>query len=72
MLSIECEITSLHLAIKLIPGTSPLEVRLVALEHAYEDRSITLQNNEAAMCEIIIRPPGPPSFILRGGYSPGV
>jgi len=48
MLSIECEILSLHLAIELLPDTSPLEVRLVALEHAYEDRSTTLPNNEAA------------------------
>ena len=43
ILSIECQIPSLCLAIELLPDTSPLEERLLLLEQTNEDRRATLQ-----------------------------
>ena len=48
VLSIECEIPSLHLAVEILPDTKPLEKRLIMLERASEDRRVALQTMEAA------------------------
>jgi len=48
VLPIECQIPALHIAVELLPDTSPLEQRLLSLEQADEDRRATLQNIEAA------------------------
>ena len=48
VLPIECQIPALHIAVELLPDTSPLEHRLLSLEQADEDRRATLQNIEAA------------------------
>ena len=48
VLSIECKIPSLHLAVELLPATQPLEQRLIMLERASEYRRVALQTMEAA------------------------
>jgi transposase InsO family protein len=47
-LPIECEISTLHTTIELLPDTAPIEQRLLNLESLDEDRRSSLQNNEAA------------------------
>ena len=48
VLSIECEIPSLHLVVELLPDTQPLEQRLSMLERAFEDRRAAFQTLEVA------------------------
>ena len=48
VLPIEFQIPSLHLAVELLPDTSPLEERLLQLEQTIEDRWAALQAIEAA------------------------
>ena len=45
ILSVECEITSLKLAIELLPDTSPLEERVVHLEQ-HRDALVALEVNK--------------------------
>jgi transposase InsO family protein len=47
-LPIECEIPTLHTAIKILPNTTPMEQLLLNLESLDEDYRSSLQNNEAA------------------------
>jgi hypothetical protein len=47
-LPIECEITTLHTTIEILPDISPMEQRLLNLESLDEDHRSSLQHNEAA------------------------
>ena len=47
VLPIECQIPSLHLAVELLPNTSPLEEWLLQLEQTIEYHRATLQAIEA-------------------------
>lgn len=52
ILSIECEIPSLKLAIQLLPETSTLEERLVGLEKLDETHRDVATTNEAQKCHV--------------------
>lgn len=43
----ECEIPSIHLVIELLSDTTPLEKRLVQLEHIDKNQRVSLHHNEA-------------------------
>jgi hypothetical protein len=47
-LPIECKISTLRIAIELLPETAPMEQRFLNLESLDEDRQSSLQNNEVA------------------------
>ena len=52
ILSVECEIPSLKLAVELLPDTSPLEERLVLLEKLDEQRRDALVALEVNKCRV--------------------
>ena len=47
VLPIECQIPSLHLAVELLPSTSPLEEPLLQLEQKIEENRVSVQAIEA-------------------------
>ena len=55
ILSVECEIPSLKLAVELLPDTSPLEERLVHLEQLHKQCRDALMDLEINKCHVKVQ-----------------